>query len=118
LIGPAPIELTVICQCESDLRVDARTGMALGIITNELVINAIKYAFPDEQPGRIEISCPPDGDILEVSIGDDGAGTSDESGSGLGLQLVHTLALQNGRHCRMQDRQGRSLAGPFAPCQA
>jgi two-component sensor histidine kinase len=98
LIGPRPIEITVAChQCSECKRmVDSRTAMALGIITNELVINAIKYAFPDGQPGTIEISLEPDGDMLKVSIEDDGAGTSDETGPGRGLQLVRTVALQNG----------------------
>lgn len=96
LVGPRPIQLTVVCQCEGKMMVDSRIGMALGLITNELVINAIKHAFPDGRPGRVEISCEPKGDMLKVSIEDDGAGTSDKIGSGLGLQLVHSLAMQNG----------------------
>jgi two-component system, sensor histidine kinase PdtaS len=96
LIGPRPIELTVACQCESKMMVDSRIGMALGLITNELVINAIKYAFPDGRPGRIEISCQHNRDMLKVSIEDNGAGTSGEFGTGLGLQLVHNLASRNG----------------------
>lgn len=99
LIGPRPIEIDVAfpkCAGKCNRTVDAHIGMALGIITNEFVMNAIKYAFPDGRPGRIEISCEASDDMLKVSIEDDGAGAPYETGAGLGLQLVHGVVLQNG----------------------
>ena len=79
----------------------------LGLIANELMTNAIKYAFPGDRRGTIRLSMrtqTPDC-ILEVS--DDGIGLSNsgkqQSGvlpgsQGLGLSLVDALAAQlNGK---------------------
>jgi two-component sensor histidine kinase len=67
---------------------------------------ALKYAFPDGTPGKVEISCQPDGDMLKLSIEDDGAGTSSDSGAGLGRELVHTMALQNGGTIERKTSKG------------
>jgi two-component sensor histidine kinase len=91
-IGPRPIELKVDA-CE--ILVGSRIGTALGLIANELVTNAIKYAFPGERPGMIHVSCQPDGIMLRLSVEDNGIGMPQQLVPGLGLQLVHSLALQN-----------------------
>ncbi|MFW5771304.1 MAG: PAS domain S-box protein [Spirochaetota bacterium] len=77
---------------------DAKNAAPLGLIVNELVTNACKYAFPDDKQGNIwiELNAYPTGIVLAVK--DDGAGlpdTFDTSVSGgSGLQLVEMLAKQ------------------------
>ena len=39
-----------------DATVTLNSAAALGLIANELVTNAVKHAFPDERPGRIELA--------------------------------------------------------------
>jgi PAS domain S-box-containing protein len=54
------------------------TAFPIGIIVNELITNAQKYAFPDGRPGTIRVSllCP-DEQHLEVHVADDGLGLPD-----------------------------------------
>ncbi|MBI2438434.1 MAG: PAS domain S-box protein, partial [Lentisphaerae bacterium] len=71
------------------------------LIINELVSNALKYAFPDNQPGLIRIALAPAGDALvRLEVGDNGAGLPPEvdfrNTTTLGLQLVMTFVEQLG----------------------
>ena len=70
-----------------------------GIVVNELVTNALKYAFPDGRSGRIDVDLHPVGtDRVRLTVRDNGVGipahidvtTSDS----LGLTLVRMLAEQ------------------------
>jgi PAS domain S-box-containing protein len=62
-----------------------------GLIINELVTNALKYAFPDDRPGRVIIDLgPADKDMLLLSVIDDGIGFS----SGIDLSAIPTLGLR------------------------
>ncbi len=68
-----------------------------GLIVNELVSNSLKYAFPDDKSGQIEVCLKPiDDEILELSVSDNGIGMPDDfdlsRDDTLGLQLVRTLA--------------------------
>lgn len=70
-----------------------------GLIINELVCNALKYAFPDGRAGRIEIRLSRiDGDRIELEVADDGIGLPagfDPAGvQSLGYQLVLALTRQ------------------------
>ncbi len=75
---------------------------ALGIIVNEVVTNALKYAFPDGGEGAISVKAEagpgPGGPV--VTIVDDGVGLPPSVGlgesGGFGLTLVATLAEQYG----------------------
>ena len=70
-----------------------------GIIVNELVTNALKYAFPDGRKGKVEVELRtmPSG-IIRLAIRDDGVGLPQDSAlpkaDSLGLTLVHMLTDQ------------------------
>jgi two-component system, sensor histidine kinase PdtaS len=95
LLGVRPIALT----CDADTaKVSSSEAVAVGIIVNELLTNAVKYAFPDDEAGRISVSARSvDRSILEVKVADDGIGFEDSpSASGLGQKLIRGLVGQLG----------------------
>lgn len=69
-----------------------------GLIINELLTNALKYAFPENSSGDIEIKMKKSGQDILLSIEDDGVGMDKkidiEKTETLGLQLVSSLANQ------------------------
>ena len=72
-------------------------SIPLGLIINELVSNAFKHAFPNNQAGTITISLkklPDQKAILEIS--DNGVGLANKSAreDSLGLRLVEALSDQ------------------------
>jgi len=75
------------------------TSIPLGLILNELCINAMKYAFVGKSSGKIDISLKYQTiDKFELLIADDGIGIPEELDieniSTLGLQLVQLLSEQ------------------------
>jgi two-component sensor histidine kinase/DNA-binding response OmpR family regulator len=79
--------------------VDIEKAVPLGLIINELLTNALKYAFPDGRAGEMTVrieSAP--GNMLKLTVADDGvglpAGIDVNDPATLGLQLVSTLAEQ------------------------
>lgn len=74
----------------------AGCAVSVGIVVNELVTNALKYAFPDDRPGTITVSFERANGDYVLSVRDDGVGlTSPEpSGTGLGNKLMRQLAMQ------------------------
>ena len=54
---------------------DIDTAIPCGLIVNELVSNSLKYAFPDDRAGSIQISChkPSQGQYV-LDVCDDGVG--------------------------------------------
>ena len=70
-----------------------------GLIINELVSNALKYAFPQGRRGEIFVNLLRDGDgKLVLMVKDDGVGLPEDldiaDTPSLGLQLVNTLVKQ------------------------
>jgi two-component sensor histidine kinase len=68
----------------------------LGLILNEAVTNAFKYAFPNNREGEIFISLMKTGGNMELVVADDGPGfkqQADKSGQAqsLGIQLMKGL---------------------------
>jgi len=87
-----------------DLPLDADTLFPLGLILNEALTNAFKYAFPDNKPGRVSLGFIADGQgYCELAVDDDGIGMDFSTGAsgspgstGFGLTLIHALADQLG----------------------
>ena len=93
-----------------DIELPVNTGIPCGLIINELVSNALKYAFPNEREGEVEIRLEVTPDRIAVlSVRDDGIGLPREfdyqDTTTLGLQLVNTLTKQlNGTIGLIRDR--------------
>jgi two-component sensor histidine kinase len=80
-----------------DSIVSADVSVSLGLIVTELVINALKHAFPDGRVGHIAVDYFARGPNWTLSVNDDGVGmpTGDElAKAGLGTSIVEALAKQ------------------------
>jgi PAS domain S-box-containing protein len=87
------------------------TAIPCGLIINELVSNSMKYAFPGEQAGTIEVSLLISSvDSISLSVKDNGIGIpadiSIKDSPSLGLQLVHLLAKQIYGTLKMERENG------------
>jgi two-component system, sensor histidine kinase PdtaS len=69
----------------------------LGLITTELVINALKHAFPSGE-GNVKVTYENNAKQWKLSISDDGVGlaatTVKANGEGLGTNIIDSLAKQ------------------------
>jgi two-component sensor histidine kinase len=89
---------------------DSRQAESVGLITTELVMNALKHAFPKEKMDcRISIAFDADGTNWKLSVADNGIGKPDrvfaQPKTGLGTGIIKALA---------QDLSAKveTLAGP------
>lgn len=74
-------------------------AVSLGLIVTELLINSLKYAFPDDhEAGRVIVGYEADEDDWKLSVSDNGAGMPMQKPgsrkSGLGTSLINALAQQ------------------------
>jgi PAS domain S-box-containing protein len=75
----------------------AEAAVPLGMAVNELVTNAVKYAYPSPTAGPIEVALEREGEDLLLSVRDQGVGLPTSGGGrGLGMRLVRSLAGQAG----------------------
>ncbi len=79
-----------------DSGVGANISVSLGLIVTELVINALKHAFPDHRRGKINVDYRAHGLQWVLSVGDDGIGilNSPIGKPGLGTSIVEALSRQ------------------------
>jgi len=106
IVGTArPIDIQVISHGGV---VSSGDAISMGLITAELVINAMKYAFPNDKSGSIVISYETEKDGWSLRVSDDGVGiTPDPSRKeGLGTTLVRSLARQ--LHAAVETQTGDS----------
>ena len=110
---PAEVRIDI-----ESISLDIDQAIACGLIINELVTNAFKYAFPDES-GTIDISVHlNDGDEFALRVADDGVGfptdldinTSDT----LGLKVVSALTRQIGGRLQLLREGGTCVEITFA----
>ncbi len=105
-------------ECAMDnLDLDVDTAVPIGLIVNELLTNALKYAFPEKQGGTINISLEKTKDnYLKLKVRDNGVGKTEglaPQGTGFGSQLVKLLTQQlNGTMVERTDK-GMSIEFDF-----
>jgi two-component sensor histidine kinase len=109
LVGPRPIAITTSLE---DIVMDARNATALGLVVNEAVTNAVKYAFPDGRKGRIEIKLWREGITVNLTVRDDGIGCESDAvsqGTRTGLRLIEHILAQNGGALTYASSDGTSV---------
>lgn len=93
-----------------DFEMSPKSLFPIGIIVNELITNALKYAFIGREQGSVEISMKKDDEEIILIIQDDGIGicTEDlkENGSGFGINLVRMLTEQLDGNFHIEKQNG------------
>ncbi|MBT1707611.1 sensor histidine kinase [Fulvivirgaceae bacterium PWU5] len=105
-----PVELTIA------------QAVPLGLILNEAITNAIKYAFPENRNGVITICMKQEAkDHFSLRIADNGIGLppdfNRESKSSLGMSLMQGLSDDIGARFEIQNDGGTAIAIRFASDQ-
>jgi PAS domain S-box-containing protein len=78
---------------------DSSHAVSIGLILTELLINAVKHAFPAGRSGNIRVTYDTRGKEWRLSVSDDGVGRASQEGqpvatAGLGTSIVVALARQ------------------------
>jgi two-component sensor histidine kinase len=102
----------------ADVPLDFDRAMPCGLIVNELVSNALKYAFPDGRSGWVSVELRgPEGGAYVLRVADNGVGLPPGfdvgSGDTLGLQLVADLTDQLGGTLTVQRGEGTGFTITF-----
>jgi len=90
----------------------ADTSVSLGLIVTELVINALKHAFPDNRGGHIDMGYSARGPNWRLTVGDDGVGIpsgAEAVSTGLGTSIVQALAKQLDARVDISDAKPGTL---------
>jgi two-component sensor histidine kinase len=88
----------------------AEVSVSLGLIVTELIINALKHAFPDKvKSGNIVVNYFSDGLAWALTVGDDGIGRPEKPVPGLGTGIVEALAKQLQSSVEIRDAHPGTL---------
>lgn len=101
------------------VEIDPDRAVAIGVIVNELVINAVKYAYPaGKGPIRVGLRARGEGDAV-ISVEDDGVGFAESpslGSTGLGQRIVKAMADKlGGRISHDALHRGTRIEITFAP---
>jgi two-component system, sensor histidine kinase PdtaS len=91
-------QISIRCEAD-DVPLSAHRAISLGLIVNELVMNAVKYAFPGERTGRIRIVFEVlSDDQLRLCVEDNGVGFTPRQrrNVGLGQDLINGISHELG----------------------
>ncbi len=112
MVGEA--QLIAVNVTVEDGRMDSQRAVSLGLIVTELVLNAIKYAFPKERDGaRIQVTYETSGSDWKLTVSDNGIGkiANDVPNTGLGTAIVEALVKQlDARVDVVSDADGTSVS--------
>jgi two-component sensor histidine kinase len=91
-------KVAIITEVEP-LTIDSDTAVNLEIIVNELITNAIKYAFPDNKTGTVTVTLKhSEVDKAVLKVADDGRGLPDsfsvENSDSFGIDVIKALVEQ------------------------
>jgi two-component sensor histidine kinase len=101
--GLRPVRLSTSAESH---HLSAERAVPLGLVLNETVTNALKYAFPEDRAGTVTVTFARHGADYVLTVLDDGIGVPPEGeledappaaparGAGLGTRLLRALAAQ------------------------
>ncbi|WP_237908313.1 sensor histidine kinase [Azospirillum brasilense] len=87
--------IRIEAQADEDIHVPANHAIALGLVVNELVTNAVKHAFPSSRTGHIKVTARRSGaSHVMLRVRDNGVGMSGDREGALGYGIVRSLVEQ------------------------
>jgi len=108
-----PEKVRLLLDVES-VYLDVDVAIPCGMIINELLTNALKYAFPGERRGEVAVRLRVEDRKLLLCVEDDGVGMPAqidvETTGTLGLQLVRALTQQLGGELRVERNGGTRVS--------
>lgn len=87
-------KLTRLMLDSEAIEIDPDRAVAIGIVANELIMNAVKYAYPDGS-GAIHVTLRRTGEMIELAIADQGVGMDGRrqpGSTGMGQRIVTAMA--------------------------
>jgi len=91
----APARIAIRCSAEH-LTIPGDKALALGLMTNEFVTNAVKYAFGEGRDAAIDVTVTAlEGPAIELRVSDNGCGCAPDMAEGFGTRLTDLLAKQH-----------------------
>ncbi len=101
-----------------NIMVDVDNTVPLGLIINELVTNCLKYAFPSNRPGTININFHKIGSEYVLEVIDDGIGLPEDfdmdKSDSLGMRLISGLTSQLDGEMEMSNESGTTFRIRFS----
>ena len=96
-----------------NIQLDVDTAVPLGLILNELISNALKYAFPEGRKGTLRVTFKKEEDTnLLLRVEDDGVGVPEKNGvngNSLGLILIKSLVEQINGNITVDNKNGLKI---------
>ncbi len=116
LAGVHPIRIE--CHAEQTM-IDPQKALAVGLIANELITNAVKYAFKSGEIGTVSVLLDRDDHgLLRLRISDNGVGCPDDALPGLGTRLISRLVKEHkGSYSRVNRDKGCEVVVTLAPAR-
>jgi PAS domain S-box-containing protein len=100
-----------------NVKLGTKKVVPIGLIVNELISNALKYAFPDGRSGTLTVGFAVGNGRAVLDVADDGvgfpAGVDPETAGSLGLVLVRMLAEELGAELAFAGPPGSSVRIAF-----
>lgn len=103
-----------------DLNLDVDTVIPIGLILNELITNALKYAF-NEKEGKIHVSLKEEKNILLLEVKDNGIGIQKmeniSENNSYGFELIHALVDKLDGELSISNNDGTQVRAVFKTYQ-
>jgi PAS domain S-box-containing protein len=115
--------ISLAVECDDDITLDIDTGIPCGLIIDELITNALKYAFSTKNSGMIAIVFRKINErAYELVVRDNGVGFPEtvdfKNTESLGMQLVNSLVTQLGGTIAMRRAGGTEFTITFPVMRA
>ncbi|MBX7540714.1 sensor histidine kinase [Qipengyuania sphaerica] len=100
---------TVELSFSSDhVEVSPDDAVNVGVVVNELVTNAAKYAFPDCGSGQVSVELAKLDNGYQVTVSDNGAGITENAapeGTGLGMRIIKAITRSLGTDIELLETE-------------